>query len=143
MLQPDEKTKTLLAKTRAKAKMYEYDVPEEHHFEIGNIPLTDLLDLTIAMLGDLTASLEAGDPHEEKYKLFFSAQYFDSLIQSRMVSGDLSYLNLLAATAYYLSGYPGSSSVILRNISEPELSLGLFEKILLTILRREDIVQVP
>lgn len=142
MLQPDEKTKTLLAKTRAKAKMYEYDVPQEHHFDIGSIPLTDLLDLTIAMLGELTASLEAGNPHEEKYKLFFSAQYFDSLIQSRTVSGDLSYLNLLAATAYYLSGYPGSSSVILRNINEHEPALGLFEKTLLTILKREEIGQV-
>ena len=138
MLQPDEKTKILLAKTRAKAKMYEYDVPEEHHFDIGETSLTDLLDLTIAMLGDITASVDTGHMHEEKYKLFFSAQYFDSLIQSRAASEELGYLNLLAAATYYLAGYPGSSKVILQNIDgQAQASFGVFEKLLLAILEQK------
>lgn len=138
MLQPSEPTKILLAKTRAKAKMYEYSVPLKDHFDIGTARLSDLLDLTIAMLGDLTAGANIEDADNEKFKLFFSAQYFDALIQSKTITADQAYLKLLAATAYYLCGYPGSSTVIVSSIDiDTENRLMVFEKILLGILKRK------
>lgn len=140
MLQPSDSTKILLAKTRAKAKMYEFSVPENEHFDIGSIPLNSLLDLTIAMLGDLTASGADGDADYEKYKLLFSAQYFDSLIQSKTIVLEKDYLKLLSAAAYYLSGYPGSAGVILGGIKHENVNLfGNFEKILYELVRREKI----
>lgn len=138
MLQPNPGNKTLLAMTRAKAKMYEYAVPPAEHFQVGAIPLGDLLDLTIGMLGDLAAGADISRLHEERYRLLFSAQYFDSLVQSEIISEGLVYLKLLAAATYYLSEYPGSASVVLKTLSLDESnSLQILEKVLWTILKRE------
>lgn len=139
MIQPERQSINLLAITRAKAKMYEYNVPIEYHITLP-IPLTDLMDITIAMLGDITASLEGINLDEEKYKLFFSARYLDALIESDGATSNLSYLRLLSASAYYLSSYPGSSKVILKQLGRDVLELDFLQKLLLSILRREEIL---
>ena len=36
-MRPERAANRLLATTRAKAKMYEYDVPEEEHIELPSI----------------------------------------------------------------------------------------------------------
>jgi POLQ-like helicase len=118
--------------------MYEYDIPLEYHITLTN-PLTDLVDITVAMLGDLTASLEGINLDEEKYKLVFSARYLDALIGADAVSSDLNYLRLLAASAYYLSSYPGSSKVVLKQLSGDIAEFELLQKLLLSVLRREEI----
>ena len=139
MIRPERQSMNLLAITRAKAKMYEYDIPPEYHITLTT-PLTDLVDVTIGMLGELTASLEGINLDEEKYKLIFSARYLDALIGSDAASSDLNYLRLLAASAYYLSSYPGSSKVVLKQLNSDISEFGLMQKMLLSILRREKIV---
>ncbi len=51
-MRPERNSKRLLAITRAKAKMYEYDIPEGYHIRIDEDP-SILFDLTIGVLGDV------------------------------------------------------------------------------------------
>lgn len=136
MLQPSSTNKTFHARTRAKAKMYEYTVPLEQHINTGEIALSDMLDLTIGMLGDLTARI-LNNLEEEKYRLLFSAQYFNSILEAKVISHSHILLQLLSSSAYYLAGYPGSSQVLLKGITRESITeLTLMEQILFTILNR-------
>ena len=109
-MKPESKSKNLLAITRSKAKMYEYNIPEQDHIAI-NYTLTNLLDLAISIVGDLSADFEeiTNNGDESKYNLLFSAKYFDALLNSRERTIEGDYLKLLSASSYYLAGYPGSS----------------------------------
>ncbi len=135
MLQPNHSNKTFHAITRSKAKMYEFSVPADRHINLGGVSLTDLLDLTIGMLGSLAASAPDGEIGEEKYRLTFSSQYFLALLEARIETGENDLLRLLAASGFYLADYPGSSQVIQRSVDVNNLS-GL-ELILLSVLKRE------
>ena len=136
MLQPSSTNKIFHARTRAKAKMYEYAVPLEQHINTGELALSDMLDLTIGMLGDLTAGT-LNNLEEEKYRLLFSAQYFNSILEAEVISHSHILLRLLSASAYYLAGYPGSSQVLLKGITyESVTDLTLMEQILFAILKR-------
>ena len=137
MLQPSSTNKIFHARTRAKAKMYEYAVPQEQHINTGEIALSEMLDLTIGMLGDLTAGTFS-NIEDDKYRLLFSAQYFNSLLEAKIVSHSQVLLHLLSASAYYLSGYPGSSQVLLKGITfEQVVGLSQMEQILFVVLNRD------
>lgn len=135
MLQPNPTNKLFHARTRAKAKMYEYDVPEDRHINLEGILLTDLLDLTVGMLGALTAGAEIRNLEEEKYRLLFSAQYFSALIESRELDHNSALIKLLSAAAYFLAEYPGSASVVLEDLAQENFSN--IEQLLFFILKRE------
>lgn len=138
MLLPNETNNLFHARTRAKAKMYEYAVPQEQHINLEGISLNDLLDLTIGMLGDLTAGAVIKNLNAEKHRLLFSAQYLTALVESREISHSHATLKLLSASAFYLSGYPGSSDVVLAQIQPDQInSLDPLELILLSVLRRQ------
>lgn len=138
MIQPEGNSKNLLGITRAKAKMYEYDVPIEDHIDISAISLTGLIDLTIGMLGELTSGGQNLD--EERQKLIFSARYFDSLISTNTIEYGIDYLRLLAAASYYLASYPGSSKVIARVVNVESLTpYSLLARILFAVLSRKKI----
>lgn len=142
MLQPNSKNKTFHAVTRSKAKMYEYAVPVEQHINTGEVALSEMLDLTIGMLGEITSGT-LSDPEEEKYRLLFSAQYFNSILEAETISCDQVLLRLLAASSYYLSGYPGSSSVLLKNITSDQVDvLTEMEQILFAVLSRTSISNI-
>ena len=51
-MKPKRQAKTLMSITHSKAKMYEYNVPEEHHLNLDNNNPDELFSLTIGMLGD-------------------------------------------------------------------------------------------
>jgi hypothetical protein len=56
-VKPEIKSQNLLNITRAKAKMWEYDVPlEYHHINIQDSP-EKLFLLSIALLGDVAAEI--------------------------------------------------------------------------------------
>src|SRR3989344_483065 len=135
MLQPNSANKVFHARARAKAKMYEYDVPIERHINLQGIPITNLLDLTIAMLGTLAANTTIGDIREEKYRLLFSAQYFLALIEGFSASSHVELVRLLAAAGFSLADYPGSAHVILRSLNNKDFSK--LELLLSVILKRE------
>lgn len=138
-MKPNLQSKNLLAVTQSKAKMYEYAVPEEDHIQLMHDPAT-LLSLTIAILGDYAALEASPEPDQEKRDelrktLFFSAQFFDSYIQSRLNTELDNYLLLLGAASYYLCDFPGSSRVLLKNISiETNLECEGLESLLLALL---------
>jgi hypothetical protein len=112
----ENSSSTLLSITKAKAKMFELGIEEEHHIRLTTSP-SKLLIMTIGMLGDLCHLHLSEDQNHEllleaKNELRSVARYFDSLIQTQLESEYDYYLYLLGASSYYLSDMPGSASVI-------------------------------
>ena len=118
-MRPEKKSQLLLGVTRSKAKMLEYNVPEEHHITITQDP-AKLFTISIGLLGDLAATINREEPNSEslselKSNLLFSAHFFDSYLQSRLNETLEPYLLLVGASAYYLCDLPGSASVLAWN----------------------------
>ncbi|HEY4324988.1 MAG TPA: DEAD/DEAH box helicase [Mucilaginibacter sp.] len=116
-MKPENQSITLLSVTRSRAKMFEYSVPEQFHISIPKDP-AELLLLTVGMLGDY-GSLEDG----EEGNILFSAQYFDSYVESRLNDNFNNYLLLIGSAAYYLCDLPGSSAVLAKRLEEKELAI--------------------
>ncbi|MCK5617157.1 DEAD/DEAH box helicase, partial [Candidatus Pacearchaeota archaeon] len=135
-MKPERNAKRLLAITRSKAKMYEYDLPETSHIKIDQ-NLTTLLDVTLGALGDYAASL-----NKENNQSIFSAYYFDALFNSKVASSYEEYLKLLGSAAYYLNGFPGSSSVLVASLDSFNLNANGLEILLLSILKRK-FIELP
>jgi len=125
-VRPEGRSNTLLAITRSKAKMYEYDVPQEHHIAVKGNP-AKLFDLTIGLLGDLSAAINNRSSLELiedlKKNLRFSAYFFDAYLSARFSTKLDQYLLLIGSAAYYLSDLPGSSSVLLNRLKMAELDI--------------------
>lgn len=140
-MKPEKGSQTFLGITRSKAKMYEYDIPEEHHIRVDIDP-SRLFSLTIGILGDLTAQINSDNPNEELLNeltdnLQFSARFFDAYLQSHMQQDLDPYLILLGSAAYYLCGLPGSSRILASHLKNDHLDLqciGL-ERFLLWLLK--------
>jgi len=116
-MRPEKRSHRLLGITRSKAKMYEYDVPIDHHIDIGTQDPARLFQLTIGLLGEFAARINS-DGDEEACRLelkkhcLFSAQFFDSYLQSKLREDIEPYLLLLGSAAYYLCDLPGSAGVL-------------------------------
>lgn len=127
-MRPEANAQRLLSVTRAKAKMYEFDVPLEEHIALPQRPEL-LFSLAVGLLGDAAATIAADEavvPREETtaQALLFAATYFESYIESRLngeVSADFS---VLGAAAYYLADNPGSAVVVARGMEPPPVTLG-------------------
>jgi POLQ-like helicase len=142
-MKPKERSINLLAQTRSKVKQYEYGIPEEEHIGITK-PLINLIDITLGILGDIAGEYKDIDNKiDEKVDLedlFFSAKYFDAILNSRTVDDLSDYLKILAASAYYLVGFPGSSSVIIKSFKKDiDLEANNLEKLIAMILSKEKI----
>ncbi len=112
----EHSSSTLLSVTKAKAKMHELGIEEEHHIRLPKSP-SELLIMTIGMLGDLCRLQLSEEKDNEalleaQKELRNVASYFDSLIQTKLEPNYEYYLFLLGAASYYLSDMPGSASVI-------------------------------
>ena len=140
-MEPKYNSRRLLGATQSKAKMYEYDVPEEEHISVTP---SRLLPLSIGMLGDLAARINSGHTAPEQIQalrnsLPFSARFFDAYVQTRIDSEIGPYLLALGSSAYYLSKLPGSSMLLARSITDKDSQLegsGL-DSLLIWILKRE------
>jgi len=136
-MRPERNSKRLLAITRTKAKMYEYDIPEGYHIRIDEDP-SILFDLTIGVLGDVCHIGHRNEEIEESRKtLLFSAHYFDAFLNSKLNGYQSDYLKLLASSAYYLCGFPGSSSVLLNQVEAPDCGASSLDRLLWAILRND------
>lgn len=141
-MKPEKESRKLLSVVRAKAKMWEYNVPEEEHIKIKKDP-AQLFLLAIGMLGDLASSINEGSeiPEyiEEKIgQLRFSANFFDTYVKSRLNETLTDYHVLLAASAYYLCGLPGSCTILVRSLDDQiDFSSSSLERFLLWLLRAE------
>ncbi|MEX2580540.1 MAG: DEAD/DEAH box helicase [Verrucomicrobiales bacterium] len=139
-MKPEAKSERLLGWTRAKAKMYEYNVPEEEHARMYRNP-RDLFSLSFGMLGDLSAGINRGtietdNTDELREDLLFSARFFDAYIDSELDETLDDYFLLLCSAAYYLARLPGSSMVLAREIGAdcPDISGDGLEDLLLWLL---------
>ncbi|WP_242344664.1 DEAD/DEAH box helicase [Anaeromyxobacter terrae] len=127
-MKPDQRSRTLLAVTQSKSKMYEYGLPEAEHIAIHRDP-SRLLRLAVGMLGDLAANVGPGEidsSHTANLAASarFSARYFDAYRRSHLAGVPDVHLGLLAASAYYLSDLPGTSSVLVSEIPYPGIAIG-------------------
>lgn len=137
-MKPKHRAHTLLAVTRSKAKMYEYNIPENEHI---NIPfsLATLMDLAIGIIGDIAADFEEINLDDEKSRILFSATYFDAILNSKSLDSSSNYLKLLGASAYYLCDLPGSSKVLLKEINCLDIESSGIENLILSLLKNKHI----
>ncbi len=79
-------SKYLLQKTRSKAKMYEYSVPEELHIAVED-NANELLLLAVAAIGNIAAEILNENnpyriiPEDKKVELEFASHYFDAFLE--------------------------------------------------------------
>jgi POLQ-like helicase len=123
-MRPDIKSRGLLAITRSKARMYEFDVPAELHIEVpAGVDPEELFLLTVGMLGDVAATVnEATDLNSfarvSPEEINFSASFFDAFVRSRFASRLDRDTIILAASAYYLARLPGNSLLLARGLAD-------------------------
>lgn len=127
--------------TQSKAKMFEYQVPREHHIVIPQDPAR-LFSLAIGLLGDLAAQINSNvldqDAGNDLWRnLRFSARFFDAYLETRLQEDLNPYLLLLGAASYYLCDLPGSSLVLAKRLGEewPYLDCLGLEALLFWLLR--------
>lgn len=125
-MKPETKSKTLLNITRSKAKMWEYNIPEEHHINILDSP-DKLFSLSIALLGDVAAEINRGDENTDlsrnfKNNLQFSADFFHAFDEAKLITTFSPRLRLLASSAFYLCDIQGSANILAKSVNYDELS---------------------
>lgn len=140
-MKPNNGSLIYLAITRSKSKMFEYSIPQEHHIAITVDP-SELLILTIGILGDLTAHYNRNtivDFEVVKSNLQFAARYFDAYLESKLNNDISLYLIILGSASYYLCGLPGSSKVLAKRINESSINIdaGGLENLLIWLLNND------
>jgi hypothetical protein len=146
-MRPERAAKRLLATTRSKAKMYEYDVPEEDHIELTQSP-NKLFSLAVGLLGDAAAAIAAATAVSvrevvQPATLTFAATYFDAYLQSQLDDFALGEFPILASASFYLGGNPGSSKVLINQATSPDSSIGAGLALLTYRLLRGDFDGLP
>jgi len=125
-MNPKKKSYNLLGVTRSQAKMFEFDILLHYHLELTRNP-SELLSLTIGMIGDYgkIRKQELRDSVVSNYmkNLVFSAQFFDSYVETRLDTKNSNYFLLIGAAAYYLAEFQGNAKVLANKIVESELDL--------------------
>jgi len=135
-------SKYYLKKVRAKAKMYEYGVPENLHIEVEN-QANDLILLSIGVVGDIANEIwnmkEAPIilPKNKEEELYFVSRFFDSYFQSKMSIEMNPYYILMGAVTYYFCNMNGSSKVmmsIMPDLCDFEFSVSGLENVIMWLL---------
>ena len=109
---PRDEVALLLARTQAKAKMWEFGVPEDDHIKMVGEPAA-LFDVTVAALGDAASAVNGGAvsrPSDSEGR--FASRFFDAYRRSRLQPDLDSYLTLLAACTFRLYDMPGTAGVL-------------------------------
>lgn len=146
-MRPERAANRVLSITRAKAKMYEYDVPEEAHITLSQRPEI-LFSLAVGLLGDAAAAV-AGGPNEARPEatppeiLSFSGTYFDAYLESHLSDFAEVEFPTLAAASYYLANSPGSAKVLVIRAAPPTPEIGLGLALLTYRLLRGDYSLLP
>lgn len=135
-------SKYYLKKVRAKAKMYEYGVPENLHIEVED-QVNDLILLCIGIVGDIANEIWNMEqapiilPKEKEEELYFVSRFFDSYFQSKMSIEMNPYYILMGAVTYYFCNMNGSSKVmisIMPDLSDFEFSASGLENVIMWML---------
>ena len=111
-------SKYYLKKIRAKAKMYEYSVPENDHIKVEE-EANDLILLGIGIVGDIANEIWNMEQapiilsKEKEEELYFVSRFFDSYFESKMSIEMSPYYILMGAVTYYFCNMNGSSKVMM------------------------------
>jgi len=104
--------------------MYELGLPESLHIAVpAESEPQELFMLTVGTLGDVAAAMNDAEdvetplPASTLDELGFSASFFDAFLESRFAEALARDTALLASSAYYLAGRPGSSLVLARHLA--------------------------
>jgi len=120
-MKPENQSYNLLGITRSKAKMYEFNVPNQYHLKLVNDP-SKLLSLTIGIIGDY-GKFNKKEQSEEllteyKRSLVFAANFFDSFVESKLNPDYSDYFLLIGSSAFYLADQPGNAMVLADKVTE-------------------------
>ena len=133
-------SKYYLKKVRAKAKMYEYGVPENLHIEVEE-QANDLILLSIGVVGEISNEIwnmkQVPIILSKEKELYFVSRFFDSYFQSKMSIEMNPYYILMGAVTYYFCNMNGSSKVmmsIMPDLTNFEFSASGLEKIIMWML---------
>ena len=135
-------SKYYLKKVRAKAKMYEYGVPENLHIEVEE-QANDLILLSIGVVGEISNEIWNMKQvpiilsKEKEEELYFVSRFFDSYFQSKMSIEMNPYYILMGAVTYYFCNMNGSSKVmmsIMPDLTNFEFYASGLEKIIMWML---------
>lgn len=135
-------SKYYLKKIRAKAKMYEYGVPEDLHIKVEE-QANDLILLSIGIVGDVANEIMNMKQapiilSNETEEIYFVARFFDSYFQSRLDIEMNPYYILMGAAAYYFCNMNGSARVMMnilsQNIHQFEFSASGLENVIIWLL---------
>ena len=135
-------SKYYLKKVRAKAKMYEYGVPENLHIEVEE-EANNLILLSIGVVGDISNEIWNMKQapiilsKEKEEELYFVSSFFDAYFQSKMSIDFNPYYILMGAVTYYFCNMNGSSQVmisIMHNWNNFEFSASGLENVIIWLL---------
>lgn len=138
----ENNSKHYLKKIRAKAKMYEYKVPENLHVTVET-EASELIILCIAIVGDISEEILKMKQFpiilldDKKEELYFASKFFDSYFQSKITIHMNPYYILMGAVTYYFCDMIGSSKVmisIMPDISNFEFYASGLENIIMWLL---------
>lgn len=146
-MRPEQNAQYVLSTTRAKAKMYEYDVPLEEHIRLATPPAI-LFSLAVGLLGDAAAAIASDNPEDARRltpseALVFSATFFDAYIATRLDGAESEELPILASAAYYLADNPGSAKVVIDRAPPPSVALASGLGLLVYKLLKGDFEPLP
>lgn len=139
----EKSSKYLLKKTRAKSKMFEYDVPVDEHISVESNAI-ELLLIAIGVIGNTSNELwDVKDAplnvsEASKKELEFSSVFFDALFQSKIEQNNRNYYILLGAIAYYFCDKIGSSIVLASELDNTiDFDSASIDRVILAILSDE------
>ncbi|GMO32418.1 MAG: hypothetical protein Ta2B_13310 [Termitinemataceae bacterium] len=141
-MKPEQKSENLLRITRAKAKMLEFNVPEQYQDIDMKTNPNKLFPLTIGLLGDYVYAINQSDTSQEarislQNNLRFASRFFDSYLQSDLDTTLDAYLIIIGSATYYLCAQPGNSMVLANKINGncPDLETDGLSSLLLWLLQ--------
>ncbi len=139
-MKPRRNSKTLMSITHSKAKMYEYNVPGDHHIKLEDNKPDELFSLTIGMLGDFCQDIiNDNNVLVKREELKFVSDFFDTYLKTKLNENLNLYLLLIGSATFYLSHQQGSASVLIKEITIHDLDLNSehLEKLIYWILKSD------
>lgn len=125
-MRPSRGARYAAAVTLSQGKMHEYNVPLEHHIRLPEgLDLEEQFPLAVGTIGDFAAdtvrvrlglSTDAEPTAPEDVR--FAGRVLQAFVDARLNDALAPALTLLASAAFYLSGRPGDSLVLLRKLPE-------------------------
>lgn len=125
-MKPSRGARYAAAVTLSQGKMHEYNVPLEHHIRLPEgLDLEEQFPLAVGTIGDFAANtvrarlgLRTDVEPTEPEDVQFAGRVLQAFVDSHLNDALTPDLLLLASAAFYMSGRPGDSLVLLKRLPE-------------------------